>query len=518
MDFSRLLFSIVLYTHVYAEMLAAFWHFLMDSELRLNREPDHKTVQKVFRAVDWIMRHPICIVLILLICWMPCFIANFPGGFVYDMKNEFNQITRGYNGNLPLLHSVIITRLLSFAYNITGSYNTGVAIYIVIQMLLISAMYTHILCKFYKQGANKILLMFILLYCGAFPVIQILVTQTVRDVMFSALLTYTVFLFYLLVSDREAFFNKIYTPILLAVMLTLALLSRNNNAGIIMIVILILASALVWIFNRKISLKGASAFSLICVGSYIFLSMILTALCQPLQPSDAKASLSVLSQPICRAYFMEQESWTDEELENFYKYFRMDGLRYVPENADPTKSRLHQMDEDLGNFFRFWCKIGKEHTLCYVDALLANTQDMWFPDSIIDGYQKAGAEAGFEKCYYSISGRNEEPVGHETFLPKVLNFYTQIGLFISFEKIPVISMLFSIGFQFWIVLNCVFYSIYRKNRQLYLPLAIIMGYIIISACVPLVLLRYFAALFLSMPMLIIFTVQPGIAVKSKEIN
>ena len=143
---------------------------------------------------------------------------------------------------------------------------------------------------------------------------------------------------------------------------------------------------------------------------------------------------------------------------------------------------------------------------------------MWFPASVIDGYQKAGAEAKFEKCYYNISGQNEEPVGHENFLPKVLNFYTKIGLYISYEKVPIISMLFSIGFQFWIVLNCLFYTIYRRNRQLYLPLAIIMGYTVISACVPLVLLRYFAAIFLSMPMLIIFTVQPGITLKNKEIN
>lgn len=516
MDFSRLLVSIILYTHVYAEILVAVWHFLMENELRLDEEPKHKPLQMMAGAVDWLMRHPVGVALILLVCWTPCFIANFPGGFVYDMTNEFNQFTDGFNGNLPLLHSVIITRLLPFAYQLTGSHNTGVAIYTIIQMILISVMYTHILCRFYKQGANKLLLMIILLYCGAFPVIQILVTQTVRDVMFSALLTYTVFLFYLMISDRKAFFQKMYNPVFLGLLLSVTLLSRNNNAGIVMISIVILVSVLVWILNRKISFRGSSAFALTCIGSYIFLGMILTALCQPLQPSDAKSSLSVLSQPLCRAYFMEPETWTEEELEEFYTYVRMDELQYVPENADPTKSRLRHMDEDFGNFFLFWCKIGKEHKLCYVDALLANTQDMWFPASVIDGYQKAGAEVDYEKCYYSISGQNEEPVGHENLWPKVLNFYTKIGLYISFEKIPIISMLFSIGFQFWIVLNCLFYSLYRKNKQLYLPLAIIMIYTIISAFVPLVLLRYFAAIFFSMPMIIVFTVQPGITFPNKE--
>jgi len=511
MDFSRLTVSILLYTHVFAEMLAAFWRFLKNKECILSKQPNGKIWQMIEKAVDWLMGHPVCAASVLLLCWTPCFIANFPGGFVYDMSEEFDQITEGYNGNLPMLHSVIITKFLPLAYDLTGSYDTGVAVYTIVQMILISAMYTHILRHFYRQGANRGLLMFLLLYCGTFPVIQILVTQTVRDVMFSALLTYTMFLFYLMTSDRTAFFQKIRNPVILGFALALTLLSRNNNAGMLMSCGVVTVGLLVWIWNRKMNAKGALAFAVTAVGSYIVLGMILSALCQPLRPADAKSSLSVLSQPLCRAYFMEPETWTEEELEDFYKYVKMDGLYYVPENADPTKSKLHQIEENFGDFILFWCKIGNKHKLCYIDALLLNTQDMWFPASVIDGHQKkAGYETPLEKCYYKITGTNERPVGHGNFLPNLLNFYKQMVTYISFEKIPVVSMMFSIGFQVWIFLNCLFYCIYRKSRQLYVPLAIMLVYIVLSACVPLVLLRYFAALFLAMPMIVIFTIQPEI--------
>ncbi len=61
------------------------------------------------------------------------------------------------------------------------------------------------------------------------------------------------------------------------------------------------------------------------------------------------------------------------------------------------------------------------------------------------------------------------------YFPKVREYYKNIGLYISFEKIPIISMFFSIGFQFCIVLNCVFYIGYRRCKYLYLPVAIVLG-------------------------------------------
>jgi hypothetical protein len=102
------------------------------------------------------------------------------------------------------------------------------------------------------------------------------------------------------------------------------------------------------------------------------------------------------------------------------------------------------------------------------------------------------------------------------YFPKVREYYKNIGLYISFEKIPIISMFFSIGFQFCIVLNCVFYIGYRRCKYLYLPVAIVLGYTIISAFLPLVLLRYFAMLFFAFPMTVVFTIQPSLIVENTE--
>lgn len=510
-DFRNLIVSIVLYAHIIGKVLTLFWRLLIDVEYKLktNKPGGGKVSETIDKVMVWFIKHPYMITVFLLMCWLPCFIADFPGGYRYDGSDEFNQITKGYDGDFPLLHSVIITRLLPAVYNITGSYNRGVEIYVIIQMLMISCMYTHIIYTFAKKGISKILLLIISLYCGCFPVIQLLVVQVVRDVLFSALLMYAMFLFYLMVSDKDAFFGSIGKPILSGIIFVLALLARNNNAGPVMLIVVAAVSIIIWASNRKKYFAGVTIFSTTCIVSYLLLGTLLTSLCQPLKPAPMGSALSIMSQPIARAYFYENDKWTDEEVAEFSTYMDLDELDYCAENADLTKDVMNIQD-NFGDFFRFWCKIGLEHPGCYIDAILVQTQNMWYPDSVIDGYKQIDKPTyyGYDKCYFKIVPKLDGPATHRNFWPTVLNFYTQIGLFISFEKIPIVSMLFSIGFQFWIILNCLFYVMYRKLNKLILPLAIILGYMLISACVPLVLLRYFAAAFLTVPMLIVFTLQP----------
>lgn len=506
----RFIICILLYTHVFALLLAALWIYLEIFEIFLQEKERTAKSNVLHRVIQWIFKHPVIIAILLLICWIPCYISTFPGGFSYDATPEFNQLTDGYNENFPMLHSVLITRILSIAHKLTGSYNVGIAIYTITQMILISIMFTHILYTFHKKHINRMLLCFMIIYYALFPVIPILVTHTLRDILFSALLTYTMFLFYLLASEKTSFMASITKPFLLGIIFVLTMLSRNNNTGVVMFIIVLGVSMLVWIMNKKENLRGSCIFAGTAIGGYLLLSIFLLALCQPrLYLNTQRSALSLFAQSIARAYFMEMDTWTEAEQEELGKYFRLNELRYVAENADPAKTSLHFADgKSLNDFFIFWCKIGLKHPGCFLDAILTNSKPMWFPGDILDGYKKVGGYEGYDKCYFYF-GDTSTPGTNTNLAPKIKNYYEKISLYISFEKIPVISMLFSIGFQFWIVINCVFYTIYRKCQHLYLPLAIILGYTIISAFVPLILLRYFSALFFTFPMTIIFTLQPS---------
>lgn len=504
-----LILSIFAYTHVFSLLLCIFWTFIEKAEPHLFKQQYPASLSKIVLFINKLFDKPYFMILILLLCWLPCYISTFPGGFRYDATEEFEQLLKGFSGDFPLLHSFIITRLLSIFYTLTGSYNVGIAIYTILQMLILSAMFVHILTTLYKSKTNNILLVILFVYYALFPVIHLLVTCTVRDVLFSGLLTYCVFLFYQMTLHRDCFMKSPKKVIALGLVLVLTLLSRNNNIGLILPAILAAISIAVFLFAGKQNRKGALVFLGTVIGSYLIASLLLVQFCQPLTPANKGSAFSLVSQCMVRAYMTTGEQWPEKDVERFEKYISTENLAYVAENGDSTKWHLRSFYS--ADFIRFFAKIGVKYPGTYMNAILANTRQMWFPPAIVDGYQESNISSysSYDKCYFSFSDKIASPGTHQQYLPTVREFYKNIGLMISFEKIPVISMLFSIGFHFWALLNCIFYIEYRKCRYLRLPLLILLGYTLISAFVPLVLLRYFSALFFAFPLIVAFFLQPS---------
>ena len=468
-------------------------------------------------------RHGWIIPVILLIGWLPAFLADYPGGFRYDATGELAQVTEGlgFRGDYPLLHSAIVTLLLPAMHSLTGSWNTGVTVYVVIQMLLMAAMYTHILRTLIRKGVHRYIVRYALLYCAFFPVIQILVVQELRDVMFAALLTYTVFCLYLLSTEKERILGNRWKPAACALVMSLMLQSRNNNAGLPFLVFAIVANAAIWWKNRKEYFRGATAWAVSGIGSFLLIGGILLLVCQPVAGGPTPASsMSLLSQSLARAYVTEGENWTEEEQETIAEYMDLEGMRYVPGYADSTKNRIRV---NAFKYAAFCLKMGLNYPSVCFDAVLAQTQKMWYPPSVIDGYKQYFTSPGdpywgYEKNYFAILPENEEPVEHLSLAPGILEYYTNIGLRISFEKIPVIRMFFSIGAQLWLTLGLFMYLWYRKETKLLLPVGAMLLYMIGNAFVPVILLRYFAGIFLCHPMIVAFLLQPRNAGGRQEAN
>ena len=515
--------AILIYAHVFAQGLSLLWDLLARKEGAFCAAPSGRVCGKgavssaVYRAVHALLERPALLVLLFLLCWAPCYLSTFPGNLIYDASYEYYQLENGFTRSFPLLHSAIITRLFSASEQLTGSVNAGVAVYVIAQMLLMAQLFSHIVRRFRAQGLHPALLGVMILYYAAFLVIHLLVTCTTRDVLFSALLTWLVYLFYCLGSDTESFLSSSKNVILLAAVLVFTLLARNNNSGPLAVLLLLFVCCLIGLFFGKKHLRRSMVFIASALGLFWSVSAALAMLCQPLYNSPPSSSMSMLAQPIVRAYTLHADEWSPEDRAAFESFFTMETLEYVPQNADPAKGNLQVRYANLREFIALWIKIGLRHPACYLDAILANTQQMWFPPAIPDGYNVRGMYPGYDKCYFYF-GRYVGEIGSRmNWLPGVFSFYEKIGLMISYEKIPLVSLLFSIGFHVWLLLYCVFYAAYRKCRPLLWPLMICV-YTICCAFVPLVLLRYFSALFFVFPMILIFSLCPSIACKKGNTN
>lgn len=514
--------SVVLYAHVFGQGIGVLWTLMEEKENAFRRPKKLEDIEgilgKLSRAADGLLKKPLVLWGILLACWAPCYISTFPGNLVYDASYEYYQLQTGFTKSFPLLHSAIVTRLFSLSESLTGSVNAGVGVYVIVQMLLCAALFTVIVRRFYRDGLHPLLTLALAGYYAFCPVIPMMVTCTTRDVLFITLLTFTVYQFYLLARDPDSFMSSARRVMALAAALVFTLLARNNNSGpLAMLLLLAMCAMICLIFGRKF-IRHSLLFTASALGMFYAVTAVLTALCQPLYEAPPSSAMSILAQPIVRTYTLHGQEWNPEDRAEFESYFNMETLEYVPQNADPAKGNLTVRYKNMRQFLLFWIKTGLRYPGCYLDAVLANTRQMWHPGVIVDGYTVRGMFPAYEKNYFYFGKYIEEIGSRLNLLPPVFRFYEDIGLRVSFERIPLVSMLFSIGFQVWLLLHCLFYAAYRKCRHLFWPLGIVMVYTICCACVPLVLLRYFGALFLIWPMMAAFTLCPGLVKKNSIQN
>ena len=197
-----LLASIAVFAYVYAKALALLWQLMDHQDSADSLRSRTSCPPQLCRLIDTIYQNPLLLFILLLLCWAPCYISTFPGNFVYDASYEYYQLKDGFTRSYPLLHSVIITRLFALSECLTGSVNPGIAIYTIVQLLAAATLFTLILRRFYLDSIHPALLGLLTLYYALFPVIHFLVACTTRDVMFSILITWLVYLLYLLQRRR----------------------------------------------------------------------------------------------------------------------------------------------------------------------------------------------------------------------------------------------------------------------------------------------------------------------------
>ena len=81
--------------------------------------------------------------------------------------------------------------------------------------------------------------------------------------------------------------NKNSNLVLFSLVLTLTILARNNNAGLVAVLIVAVLGALLWLQNRKKYMGGATVLTVSLIAFYLLISLSLKAVCQPYSEPSA---------------------------------------------------------------------------------------------------------------------------------------------------------------------------------------------------------------------------------------
>ena len=383
---------------------------------------------------------------LIFVMYLPVFLAVYPGFFVYDAQDELMQVvTRSFSTHHPLVHVLMLGGIIQLVHKLTGSYNAGIACYTVFQMLVMAGIFGWCIRKLEKWGVGKGYRILTTLYFGLCPVLVMFSLCSAKDGLFAGmLLIMTILLTELFKVPGEFWKQRGKLLLLLAASLGMMLLRHNGFYAFAVF------SVLTVIYLKKDRKKAALYFGGI-LATYLVVSAGLTGILR----ADASENQEMLAVPIsqmARVYQNRKEELPSEEKELLYQYLPQEALEhYTPKVSDGVKVHFNNQayEADRGSFLKLWLKWGTENPFTYLNAWFMTSYGFWYPDTVIDVYR---GNTVFTYTYEDSSYFGyevEQPGTRQSKLPWLSEIYRRMSLEIFQQRIPVVSMLFSPGFLFW---------------------------------------------------------------------
>ena len=449
-----------------------------------------------------VSRKEFCInYLSMIVLSIPVLLAEFPGFFVYDARDELNEVlTRSFTTHHPLLHVLLLGGTIALFHKISGSWNVGIFAYIFLQMLVITAIFAYVVTYLQKRGIGKRSRVLWVLYYGLFPTIVMYTLCSTKDGLFSALLLLiTVFLIQL-VSDPEAFLS--YRKKTVAFVLTAVLMPMFRHNGFYAYLVFV---PFALIYFRK-SLKPVLVGMLTApVVLYLLFSTVLSAALSG-EGTHHQEMLTVPIMQLARVYSYDGDSLTDLEKEIIEAYIPKENLsKYTPRVSDMVKVYFNNELYEINSKF-FW-KVWKDqlikHPLTYVNAWLLTSYGYWYPPAIINVY-KGNTVYSFTYEDSSYFGYEVEPPGERhSLIPAIDNLYRYLSIGTFQQDAPVLHLFFGPGLYVFIYMFVFAYRLYKKRFIGILPFMPM----ILTFCTvllgPTYLIRYVLYLWLCIPLLIV---------------
>ena len=291
------------------------------------------------------------IFLIIIVCWIPVFLAAYPGYFCYDAYDEFKGYAfEGITTWHSVIHNILLGAIITNIGNALHDINIGIAVYTISQMLIVAGCFTYCISFLEKYNTSKIIKIISILYYALFPVIAMFAICSTKDTIFSALAVVSVILAIEALLDKEKFLNSKWNQIKFAIIIFLAIIFRNNAIYAYIPFLIIFTIAMK---NKKILISIVSLIIL-----YLIYIQIIYNVLQVSRTYNSEA-FSVPLQQIARVYNYNYESLTKEELDTIYEYTTDKQLKeYLPECSDRIKNLVYLGNMGYGKFFRLWFEIG----------------------------------------------------------------------------------------------------------------------------------------------------------------
>ena len=438
---------------------------------------------------------------VLLCCWLPVFLAYYPGLFAYDVAYQIPQVVEGvYRAHHPLIHTLFLGAFYRLG-GVLGSYTTGMALYTLCQMVLLALALAYTLAYLYRQQVPRALRIACLLFFALCPIHSLMAISITKDVLYSAAVLLTLLFVHEAWICPKVLEKRGYC-LRLTLVTALACLLRTNGA----VIFLLLCALLFWHRAKNHGL-ARRLILLLLSGMLLFgtsaagLSKLLTA-----QPAPLKEAISVPLQQVSRVYSLHKETLDcTEEIEAMIPGVYAYGATF----ADHVKAYANVGTGNIRAFIELWIRLGLRYPAEYVDAFWLNCQGFWFMD---DTSQASHYGVGLEgrQGYLLTDTKEDLGVEHISYFPGLESLYENLFSANHYQQIPVISVLFSLALYTWMTGFLLFAATREKRTDLVLFAGTLLGSVLLlCALSPCAIVRYQYPLMLGVPILLGLLCSPA---------
>ncbi len=460
---------------------------------------------------------------VIFICWIPCFLATYPGVFAYDGVTQIFDVAGGRLSALhPVLHSYFIAGCFAIGA-LFDSLRAGMAIYSILQMLFFSMTLSFACHAMRRHRMPYWLCVFSVLFFALQPMFPVMAVSSTKDIFFACAIILLCICIWDASSDSKAFFASRAQQVRLVLLTFFVFVTKNNG---VFFFLLALPFLIILLRGHRVR------FTVLCmipVALYlIYTGPVYRML--GIAKGNFREALSVPIQQIARTVKVYGDEISEEDYERIYRYIPKDKLQsYQPHISDFVKNYFdtEQLMANKWDFVSLYLKLGIRYPKTYVEAVLSLSLGMWYPDA---DYQSPNAiypywymefdnkdfvcAAGdrgpkefswpvLQSCYDKL---REFFTTERVFLerhslwPSLENFYRDISMNQAFHRVPVLSMTMSCGFPFWMMLFATALLIYRRAYRGLCPFVFMFAFWVTLCLSPAVIYRYALPLTLSLPL------------------
>ena len=386
---------------------------------------------------------------LIFAAWFPYFLRYYPGLLTADSCAQVAQaIGRAtLTNHHPVFHTGIISLWVNIGINIFGNINKGIALYTIFQMLIMSIIFAIIINYLSRKEIPLFIRIMFLIYYMFYPINALFSVTMWKDILFAGVISLYVIYTYELLTDTDKYINKKINIILYCLISILVMYLRNNGIYIVLIMMAIILGVLYrnW---KKIGLIFLTII-LLFFGTRTIIFNLLN-----IKNGSVGEMLSIPLQQIARVKKYHKEQMDNDIIEEINNYFKCNNIeeKYNPVLSDPVKAELNEsyFNENKIGFIKLWIKLLRSYFKDYVESFISNSYGYYYPEAThwVANRTMEVNEMGIEQN------------------PKIQGeLVTWIDSFIERRDIPLLSMFFSIGMAFWIIMISLGYEIICKNHK-----------------------------------------------------